>query len=78
MVYLTGSIYNENGGASVLWGEVPAAAQPKNVVAAEVETAQGSAGVVGISGNLAEVTSQPFTNAQAFTSLAGVEYPLSS
>ena len=74
VVYLDGSIY-QAGGSTGLWTSIPAAARPVDVLEIEVYTANGTAGAVAMTDSLGLVSSMPFSNAQQFTSLAGIAYP---
>jgi hypothetical protein len=77
VVYLTGSMFRAAGGTG-LWTNLPVAARSKDVLEIEVYTANGTTGSVAITNSLGLVSSNPFTNAEAFTSLAGIVYPPSS
>jgi hypothetical protein len=62
-----------------LWTNLPAAARTKtDVLEIEVYTVNGTAGSVAITNSLGLAGSAPFTNAEDFTSLAGVAYPQAS
>jgi hypothetical protein len=76
VVYLTGSMY-QSGGTTGLWTDVPAAARPKDVLEIEVYTSKGTTGSVAMT-TLGLVSGNPFSNAKACTSLAGIAYPPSS
>jgi len=77
VVYLDGSIY-QSGGSTGLWTQVPAPARAADVLEIEVYTADGTAGAVAMADNAGLVASVPFSDAQQFTSLAGIAYPPSS
>lgn len=78
IVYLNGSLTAapaENG----LWTTLPAGVRTAaDVLEIEVYTANGSAGGIAVTNRLGLVSSNPFSNAQAFTSLTGIAYPQSS
>jgi hypothetical protein len=78
VVYLTGSMYeakHENG----LWTFLPPAARTAaDVLNIETDTAGGNAGSIVITDSLGIVSSVPYNNAEAFTSLDGIAYPQSS
>jgi hypothetical protein len=77
VVYVTGSMHQPVPGTG-LWTTIPKAARPPNVLEIEVYTWSGTTGGVAMTNNLALVGSQPFSNAQAFTSLAAIAYPPSA
>jgi len=78
VVYLNGSMYQPVSGTG-LWAFLPGAAKTiGDVLDIEVYTSKGSVGGVGMTKSLGLVNSMPFTNARAFTSLAGIAYPPSS
>jgi hypothetical protein len=77
VVYLTGSMYQATGDTG-LWTDLPAAARSKDVLEIEVYTFDGTTGAVAITNSLGLVSSDPFSNAEAFTSLAGIAYPPNS
>jgi hypothetical protein len=77
IVYVTGSIDRAPGGTG-LWTDLPAAARSVHVLEIEVYTVDGTTGAVAITDSLGLVSSDPFTDAEAFTSLAGIAYPPSS
>lgn len=76
VVYLNGSMHQASGSAA-LWAFVPAAARPAHTLEIEVYLAGGTAGGLSLS-NLGIISSLPYSNAQKFTSLAGIAYPPSS
>jgi hypothetical protein len=58
---------------------LPAAARTAaDVLEIEVDTSGGNAGAIAVTDSLGLVSSAPFTNAKAFTSLAGIAYPKNS
>lgn len=78
VVYLNGSM---SGAAAVngLWTTLPAGVRTAaDVLEIEVYTANGSAGGIAVTDRLGLVSSTPFSDAQAFTSLAAITYPQSS
>ena len=75
--YLTGSMDQPVSGTG-LWTDLPAAARSTDVLEIEVYTVNGTAGSIAITNSLGLVSSNPFTDAEAFTSLAAVAYPPSS
>ena len=77
IVYLTGSMHRAPGGTG-LWTNLPAATRSKDVLEIEVYTVNGTTGGVAITNSLGLVSSNPFTNAEAFTSLAAIAYPPNS
>jgi len=78
IVYLNGSMDQPTSGTG-LWTNLPAAARTKkNVLEIEVYTVNGTTGAVAITNSLGLVSSNPFTDAEDFTSLAGIAYPQSS
>jgi hypothetical protein len=78
VVYLNGSMDQPTSGTG-LWTDLPAAARTKkDVLEIEVYTVNGTAGAVAITNSLGLVSSNPFSNAEDFTSLAGIAYPQSS
>ena len=77
IVYLNGSMHRAPGGTG-LWTDLPAATRSKDVLEIEVYTVNGTTGGVAITNSLGLVSSNPFTNAEAFTSLAAIAYPPNS
>ena len=78
VVYLTGSMHQPVSGTG-LWTFLPAPARTNgDVLEIEADTSNGSTGSVAMTNSLGLVGSTPFTNARAFTSLAGIAYPPSS
>ena len=77
IVYTTGSMDQPVSGTG-LWTDLPAAARSTDVLEIEVYTVNGTAGAVAITNSLGLVSSNPFSNAEAFTSLAGIAYPPSA
>lgn len=78
VVHLTGSMYEATGTVG-LWTILPAAARTAaDVLEIEADTSGGKAGAMAITNRLGLVSSVPFSNAKAFTSLDGVAYPQSS
>jgi hypothetical protein len=78
VVYLNGSMTGETA-QSGLWATLPAGVRTAaDVLEIKVYTADGSTGDVAVTSGLGLVTSDPFSNAQAFTSLAAIAYPQSS
>jgi len=69
-------------GALASWLELaalPSAARPAHNLYAPVDTSGGTFGAVSIVPGLGMfANSQPFSNAQTFTSLAGISYPRNS
>jgi hypothetical protein len=79
IVYLAGSMYfnTSPAGNSSIFAAIPKAAQPLNLIVRQVYTNQDSTGALvlatfGIAG------SNPSSNAEEFTSLAGISYPRNS
>jgi hypothetical protein len=77
VVYLAGSMYQSAAGTIGLWTDVPAAAQPRHVLEIKAYMLNGAVGAVAMT-TFGLVSSHPFSNAQAYTSLAGISYPPSS
>ena len=77
IVYTTGSMHRAAGGTG-LWADLPAAARSTDVLEIEVYTVNGTTGSVAFTNSLGLVSSNPFSNAEAFTSLAAIAYPPSS
>lgn len=78
VVYLNGSIY-EATKINGRWAFLPAGVKTKaDVLNFEVLTSGGNPGAIAITDDMGIAGSLPFSNAQAFTSLAGVAYPQSS
>ncbi len=78
VVYLTGSMHQPVSGTG-LWTFVPAPARTTgDVLEIEADASKGSTGSVAMTNSLGLVGSEPFSNARAFTSLAGIAYPPSS
>jgi hypothetical protein len=77
VVYLTGAMFQASGSTG-LWTDLPVATGSKDVLEIEVYTVNGTAGGVAITNSLGLVSSNPFSNAETFTSLAGIAYPPSS
>jgi len=78
VVYLNGSMY-QSPASTGLWTELPAATRTKtDVLEIEVAATGGNAGSIAITNSLGLVSSMPFANAEAFTSIAGVAYPQSA
>jgi osmotically-inducible protein OsmY len=78
VVYLNGSMDQPTPGTG-LWTNLPAAARTKtDVLEIEVYAVNGTTGSIAITNSLGLVSSMPFTNAEDFTSLAGVAYPQKS
>lgn len=78
VVYLTGSMHQPVSGTG-LWTFIPAPARTAgDVLEIEADTSKGSTGSVAMTNSLGLVGSEPFSNARAFTSLAGIAYPPSS
>jgi hypothetical protein len=65
-------------GDTGLWTDLPAAARSTDVLEIEVYMVDGTTGAVAITNSLGLVSSNPFSDAEAFTSLAGIAYPPSS
>jgi len=75
IVYLNGSMHQPVSGTG-LWTFIPAAARTTgDELNFEVYTTKGSTGSVDMTNSLGLVGSVPFSNARAFTSLAGIAYP---
>ena len=77
VVYLGGAMYQPSPSTG-LWTDIPAAARPANVLELEVYTVDGTAGAVAMTDSLGLVSSNPFSDAEEFTSLAGLSYPPSA
>jgi len=77
IVYITGSIDRAPGGTG-LWTDLPAAARSTDVLEIEVYTVDGTTGAIAVTNSLGLVSSNPFTDAEQFTSLAAIAYPPSS
>jgi hypothetical protein len=77
VVYITGSMYQASGDTG-LWADLPAAARSTDVLEIEVYMVDGTTGAVAITNSLGLVSSNPFSYAEEFTSLAGLAYPPSS
>lgn len=78
VVYLTGAMVDPKGTIG-LWTTLPAGVKTaKDVLEIEVYTVNSTAGGIAVTNSLGLVSENPFTNAQDFTSLAGVAYPQGS
>lgn len=77
VVYLNGAMY-QSPASNGLWTVLPAAARTADVTDVEVSTTSTSVGAVTFAAKLGLAGSMPFSNAQMFTSLAGIAYPPSS
>lgn len=78
VVYLNGSMSGATA-TNGLWTTLPAGVRTAaDVLEIEVYTANGSAGGIAVTSSLGLVSSMPFSNAKAFTSLAAIAYPQSS
>ncbi len=77
VMYLNGSLYQPTPGTG-LWTTIPAAVRTHDQVFIEVNTTSSTVGAVDMAQNLGLINSAPFSDAQDFTSLAGIAYPLSS
>jgi hypothetical protein len=78
VVYLTGSMYEATGNVG-LWTFLPSAGRTAHdVLEIETDASAGTSGGVAITSSLGLVSSTPFANAKAFTSLASIAYPQSS
>jgi hypothetical protein len=78
VVYLNGSIHQPVSGTG-LWTFIPAPARTTgDVLEIEVDTSKGTTGAIAMTKSLGLAGSNPFSNARAFTSLAGIAYPPSS
>jgi hypothetical protein len=78
VVYLNGSMSGA-GAKTGLWTILPAGARTvADVLEIEVHTSNGSTGGVGVTDGAGLVSSMPFSNAKAFTSIAAIAYPQSS
>jgi hypothetical protein len=77
IVYINGSMDQPTSGTG-LWTDLPAATRSVDVLEIEVYTVNGTTGGIAITNSLGLVSSNPFTNAEAFTSLAAIAYPPSS
>jgi hypothetical protein len=73
VVYLNGSMYQPSP-TNGLWTRLPAATKPADVLEIEVGTANDSVGSIGLASGLGLAASAPASNAEAFTSLAGIAY----
>ncbi|TVY99020.1 hypothetical protein EAS64_42000 [Trebonia kvetii] len=77
IVYFTGSIYQASGSIG-LWTTLPAGVKTTaDVLEIETDASGGNPGIVSVTDSLGLVGSAPYSNAQAFTSLAGIAYPQS-
>jgi len=78
VVYLNGSMHQPTSGTG-LWTFIPAPARTTgDVLEIEVDASKGAVGSIAMTNSLGLVSSVPFSNARAFTSLAGIAYPPSS
>jgi hypothetical protein len=77
IVYIGGSMDRATGGTG-LWTDLPAATRSVDVLEIEVYTVDGTTGAIAITNSLGLVSSNPFTDAEQFTSLAAIAYPPSS
>src|SRR5690349_1865073 len=75
VVYLSGSVLQTSGNTSE-FAVLPAAARPSHVLYVTVYTLDDTQGVITIfpSGAMS-ASANPYSNAQGFTSLAGISYP---
>ena len=76
IVYLGGSIATTTG--SIIFAATPASVRPRHELNIEVYTSGATYGQIQVTKPSLYVESVPASNAQLFTSLAGVSYPLSS
>jgi hypothetical protein len=74
IVYLDGAMKQSPAGTG-LWTILPAATRTVHVVDIEVLTTSGTVGALTLTSNPAIASSQPASNAETMTSLAGVAYP---
>jgi hypothetical protein len=78
VVYLSGSL-QETSGTSSSFGLLPAATRPSDYLAFAVFTSGGTNGTFQLASNGGtDANSNPFDNAQDFTSLAAISYPRSA
>jgi hypothetical protein len=78
VVYLSGSVFQPTGTASE-FAVLPAAARPSRVLYITVYTADDTQGFISIyPDGVMYASASPYSNAQGFTSLAGISYPLGS
>ncbi len=78
IVYLDGSMSGA-AATSGFWTTLPAGVRtPADVLEIEVYTTNASAGGIAVTNSFGVVNSVPFSNAQAFTSVAAIAYPQSS
>jgi hypothetical protein len=78
VVHLAGSMYEATGNVG-LWTTLPVAARTAaDVLEIAADTSGGHVGAMAITNRLGLVSSVPFSNAKAFTSLDGIAYPQSS
>ena len=78
VVYLSGSLWQSTG-SNDLFANLPSAARPAHYLAIAVFTAGGTTGGVGLPANGAStVNSNPYVNAQGYTSLSAISYPRTS
>src|SRR5713226_8489733 len=75
VVYLSGSVW-EPTGSNNLFTVMPKAIRPAHYLAIAVFTAGGTIGGIGIPANgQCTTNSNPFVNAQGYTSLSAIGYP---
>ncbi len=78
VVYYTGSMYDPKGTVG-LWAFLPKGVKTAtDVLEFEVYTTNGTVGGVAATNTVGLASSNPFSNAQGCTSLAGISYPQSS
>jgi len=78
VAYLNGSMYQTTYKIG-LWTNLPAAARTAaDVLEIEVDMSGGNPGAIAVTDSLGLVSTNPYSDAQAFTSIAGVAYPQSS
>ena len=78
VVDLSGALFQPGGGSSE-FAVLPVAARPRHNLYIEADTMSGSVGTVEIQPDgVMSAISTPAANAQHFTSLAGISYPVNS
>ncbi len=77
VVYVGGAL-NDQKASSGLWTSIPASIQTSDQVFVEVATTGSTTGSADFAENDGLAGSTPVANAQQFTSLAGIAYPLSA
>lgn len=78
VVYFTGTMFDPKG-TTGFWTTLPKGVKTAaDVLDFEVYMVNGSSGGIGVTNSFGLVVSDPFTNAQGCTSLAGIAYPQGS